>query len=1092
MKKKAFLIILFIFFLFSQSFANDTDLYILTQMMQQVPPDALIILDLSGSMRWTPAGEYLYIDPGWVAGHYDSQHHWIPAGNTYNCGDNVAYYPTDPTGGAHTTQCDMMNDILLGTQYPSTAQFQSMKIWGDSTCAGPYYSYNATGSSTSRTNCSKVALAKNGIFSFLDYDGSGTVDVNDENALNIRMGYMRFYNCTSPETTVNYNTGCNTLVDPLNTHYSKIYCNSGTSCTKSGTASSPSVSSEGAFGGTPLAASLNEGMLYLNGSKSGDPDAACRQKFVILITDGADTYACNGNGADSQTDQYERRRETVAKARALANAGYYVFVIGFGADMPYYQQNTLNWAAYYGNTSNPDQTHSITKMYTIPYGQLYPSGITQCNTSPTSKSSLDGHYYANTNDPGEMGISGYAFIVQNDAQLKDAITAIRNFIIAFIAQSSSYVAPVVPISQFQQTNSENRLYLAMFKPTTDTFWKGNIKKYGIATTDTSTLSVGDVIDANNQLAMTSQNTIKDTALSYWSSTTDGGEVEKGGVGGILLSRDLNGNPRQIYTYLGTNTNLTDPSNAFGASNSKITPATLNVSTTQEVQDIIKFVQGWDAWDWNKNGITNEKRDWVLGSFIHSRPLVIHYSDRDVIYAGADDGMLHAFDDATGNELWGFIPPKLLPNLRNFKNQLSLQNFVDGSPKAYIGKNQTILIFGERRGGNQYVALDVTYPLAPKFLWEINPNQIIYGIGTTSTDAYKELGQSWSTPILGQVKNGTDANGKPIGKWVAFIGGGYDTNQDSNSPSPSDASGNAVYVVDIMTGNQIWKYSNSNNSAMKHCIPSDIALVDVDGNGLIERLYVGDVGGQIWRFDIGDMSNTAGWTGKVIFTASGKIFYPPDVTLESDAGNYEMIFFGTGDREKPNDTSFVNTLYAIKDKNPATPLTESNDLVDVTQDLLQSNASQTDKVNLLNNLKTKNGWYIRLNQSPGESQNLGEKCDAAALVIGGALYFTTFTPSPASGVCTLGTGQGNVYILQYQTGNALFNLSISNDLGESQSTPILTVNDRSMSIGASMPSGIIITVIGSTIKGFGGVAGGVFSPQLPNIRTIVPINWKTVF
>ena len=81
------------------------------------------------------------------------------------------------------------------------------------------------------------------------------------------------------------------------------------------------------------------------------------------------------------------------------------------------------------------------------------------------------------------------------------------------------------------------------------------------------------------------------------------------------------------------------------------------------------------------------------------------------------------------------------------------------------------------------------------------------------------------------------------KWVAFIGAGYDTNQDSNTPSPSDTKGRAVYVVDVANGNLIWKYSYSDNSAMKYSIPGDITPIDVDGDGLIDRLYAGDVGGR---------------------------------------------------------------------------------------------------------------------------------------------------------------------------------------------------------------------------------------------------------
>jgi type IV pilus assembly protein PilY1 len=86
--------------------------------------------------------------------------------------------------------------------------------------------------------------------------------------------------------------------------------------------------------------------------------------------------------------------------------------------------------------------------------------------------------------------------------------------------------------------------------------------------------------------------------------------------------------------------------------------------------------------------------------------------------------------------------------------------------------------------------------------------------------------------------------------------------------------------------------------MKYCIPSDIARVDINGDGKIDRLYVGDVGGQLWRFDIGN-PDTSKWTGKILFDSNPgeslkrKVFYPPDVSLEK--GHYEMIFFGTGDQ-----------------------------------------------------------------------------------------------------------------------------------------------------------------------------------------------------
>jgi len=1169
MKKLVYLSLLLIFLIpFSHAFANDTDLYILTQMMQQVPPDALILLDLSGSMSDPPWGSGLYYDPGACT-------KW-----TNNCGDNIAYYPTNAspnTSACSSSGAKYSNTSCTGPFYqnnthsgythncgssvPSTLYFNpgtcktwthncgdnvayyttnispytsecdnsnNNATWGDSACLGPFYQSSGTGHTT---NCSssKLTLAKKAVFNFLDADNGtntgtpdGIINSNDQAYLKIRMGYMRYYNCgsssteakTYPETdTSSYSSGCNTLIYPLNTAYSTIYCNS-TSCTQSSSGSGTCVAKEQASGGTPLADALLEAKYYFDYTKSQDNNSACRQKFVILITDGDDTYACGNNGNEGQTIQYMGRREVVAQARQLANAGYYVFVVGFGASMPAYLQNTLNWAAYYGKTKNTDATQSINQMYTIPYGQIYPAGVSQCMNSAYTDGGLVGgyeYYYANVNDPGQCGISGYAFIAQNESQLDDAITNIRNFIINLIAESTSYVAPVVPISQYQSTSSENSMYLGMFEPTTTTMWNGNIKKYGIASTTTPTIPIGTMLDATGAPALEpNSSTIKSTAESYWSTSADGGNVEAGGVGALLLASNLNS--RNIYTYMGTSTDLTNSSNAFSKTNAAITPTSLGLTSTDTTDrnSLIDFIHGYDSYSWNSSwtNCTNpvgpgNPRCWILGAFIHSRPVVIHYGTQDVIYAGSNDGMLHAFDNATGNELWAFIPRDLLQNLNNFSNSLtSLQIFVDGAPKAYVNSvynangsiqsvTQAILIFGERRGGNTYTALDVTSPSKPKFLWSISP----------STTGYSELGQSWSTPILGQIKNGSGT------KWVAFIGGGYDAAHEDTTPAGTDASGRAIYVVDITNGNLIWSYSHSNDPNMKYCIPSDITPISVYGDGLIERLYVGDVGGQMWRFNIGDMSNTNSWTGKRIFIASntgtsgagssGKIFYPPDVTFETNKGQgtYDMLFFGTGDREKPNDTPsndtywLNNRLYAIKDydTNPpvSLPFYESN-LSDVTSDVLQSSsATQTAKTTVLNNLKSDMGWFIQLNQSTGESPNPGEKCDASAVVLNGTAYYTTFTPTPVNTQtsCALGTGQGYVYILQYQTGNSIIDLNQDN---------ALTVTDRSMSIGAGIPSGIVITVINGIVTGYGGVAGGVFSPALTINNSIVPLDWRIVF
>jgi hypothetical protein len=1040
MAMKKFLIpILFIFLIIPvlPVLALDTDIYILTYEQIQVQPDALLILDLSGSMRWTPAGETMYIS------------------TSQSCGTNVAYYNNNDS--PHTKACDI-------------DPYGTVPKYSNETCTGPFY---RTARTDYTTDCSRLEIAKRAIHGVLDDDGDNDIDTDDEASLNVRFGYMRFYD--GNDTAGNYNSGNIRLIKGIGTHYSEIMT---------------SVNGASANSGTPLASSLNEAKLYLNAHKAEDTAKDCRQKFAILITDGADTYACGGSGSESQSDQYKRRRETVAKAKALADAGYKVFVVGFGADMPYWLRNTLNRAAYYGGTKNSRDTQSGDPT------AYNPASVTYCQNSSTFRPNptlYPNHYAATSNDPGELSLTGYAFLATSAEELGLSIKAIAKYIADLNRESTAYVAPVVPISQMEKTSAGNRMYLGMFKPSDRSFWKGNIKKFGIATEDSGYIKIGDIIDQNGNLVMNDANQIRcDStycASSYWSLEPDGEEVEKGGLGAILLQRDFSANPRKIYTYFGNN-NLTHDTNAFRLSNAAVTPELLAASDSTERDNIINFIHGFDAYDWYgpcgeagpdpgeeiPDGRTDLKRCWVLGAFIHSRPLILHYEqDQSTIFVGGNDGMLHAFDDATGEELWAFIPPNLLPRLKNLNGPL-IEFFVDGSPKVYTERDSSgnltkaILIFGQRRGGNYYTALDVTNRLAPTFLWKISP----------STSGFAELGQTWSTPQIGKIKNGLGE------KWVVFIGAGYDTNQDFIPVVSPDSKGRAVYVVDVLTGNLIWKYSYQENNEMRYCIPSDISRVDTNGDGKIDRLYVGDVGGRIWRFDIGDAGNTGSWTGKIIFTGQGKIFYPPDVTLENDAGIYEMLFFGTGDRENPRgELDITNRLYAVKDMNPSSPLTESG-LEDVTTDELQDpNTTAERKAEILANLRSKKGWLIRLDQY------LGEKCLASPLTFYGGVYYTTFAPSmdSPSDICYLGVGKGILYIVDYKTGNAVFNLDATND---TDGVETIKRSDRSKVIGAAIPSGAIITIIGGRAAGYIGVGGGVHIPELIKKKSLVPLNWRIVF
>ncbi|MGD0623158.1 MAG: PilC/PilY family type IV pilus protein [Thermodesulfobacteriota bacterium] len=804
------------------------------------------------------------------------------------------------------------------------------------------------------SGCSKLAMAKNAIFAILDDNGDGTINSTDETSLRIRIGYMRYYNCNSDESPLNYSSGCNTLIvaipsaDPPPFSSPSTYSNIWSK-----------VNAENANGGTPLASALNEAKLYLDAHKAADSGSACRQKFVILITDGEDTLACNGDGTETQSDQYKRRKASVAAANALNQAGYKVFVIGFGAKMPTVLQNTLNWMAYYGGTNNPSVTDSGNK-----------SAITPSSNACAVDSS---------NDPGNSNLSGYAFIATDPNSLSDALSRAFNYI------SNSRVSFTASTVAAFRTTAENFLYQASFQPINgDPFWLGHIQKYNI----NSDGSVGSMV---------------------WDA------------GSLLQSRGYSN--RKIFTLIsGAVVPFSDSSGTFSPSGQGKTY--LGVGTGDQAQAIVQYIEG-NYPSYNPDG-------WYLGDIFHSSVMSIgspspYFTDiyspqafanfqsnnasrEKIVLVGANDGQFHAFSASDGSEKWSFIPPNQLPRLAFIAHQkepttLTHKYFVDGGTSAadiWLGSGDgktksssdwhTLLVFGEGKGVRDstnkypnyqwsssstcdsqnpssdftkaydsshqyycgYYAFDVTNTSAnpPVFKWHLN-----FPIGGPQTQQY--LGEPWSKMAIGRVKiSGSE-------KWVGFIGGGYATEADR---------GKGFFVVDLSDGHVLWSYTKANNSSMDYVIPASPAIVDTDLDGFIDTAYVGDLGGNMWRFKFCKQTDTScdtgSWNGGLLFQASsGRPIYTAAAVARDSSSLW--IFWGTGDKEIPLSTSGTDKFFGIKDNDRTTTYTISN-----LQDISTAGTTYSDP--------SKNGWYITL-------AGTGEKDLADPTVFGGIVMFTTYTP-----------------------------------------------------------------------------------------------------
>jgi type IV pilus assembly protein PilY1 len=358
---------------------------------------------------------------------------------------------------------------------------------------------------------------------------------------------------------------------------------------------------------------------------------------------------------------------------------------------------------------------------------------------------------------------------------------------------------------------------------------------------------------------------------------------------------------------------------------------------------------------------------------------------------------------------------------------------DGNP-GISGSEKVILLFGMRRGGDTLYALDVTDRSNPQVLWKVN----------SSTTGFSRLGQTWSPPVTAKVQ--VDATIRN----VALFGGGYDDAEDATAFRSADSRGNAVYMVDALTGELLWRASggtgnNLNLSAMTHAIPAGLRVLDLDLDGLADRMYVGDMAGQVWRFDIhnGQPASSlvdggvfaslggAAVTAPVPDSAARRFFATPDVArIVASNRAYLSINIGSGHRAHPLDTATDDQFFALRDYKVLDTIATASypapiqvtDLVDITGDLAPTIAYNAP------------GWRLRLDLSAGE------KVMTESLTFDNVVLFTSFTPGGQGDACVAAGGLNRLYLVSARDGAPVTNLDGSLNPDGSPDTA-LTADDR---------------------------------------------------
>lgn len=481
---------------------------------------------------------------------------------------------------------------------------------------------------------------------------------------------------------------------------------------------------------------------------------------------------------------------------------------------------------------------------------------------------------------------------------------------------------------------------------------------------------------------------------------------------------------------------------FATTNSALTWQHLGLASGAERSDVINWVHG--------DGRANR-----LGDIYHSSPVVVGPPTEDlpdesfnafrlrpevanrpkVVFVGTNDGVMHAFvaEDVTitegphagqtyraGDELWGFVPPAVYQRLNAART--SHVATVDGTPvvkdvffnrtpgqTAEAGSYRTVLLFGLRAGGNAYLALDVTDPIEPEFLWQFS---------------HAQMGETYATPSLGQVLV-EDASGGireiamvvlPGGSGIdrstgvcggvgvgstgcATRGKGRPTNVDGTTTARSnlrcwDARGRALYFLDPGSG-EVLTYLD--DRAFNAPMTGGVSFFTGDVGTIATRGYVTDADGVIWRLDFSnpeprnwdaDPFHDVFWDGA---GGDGQPAYFAPILTTDDQGRVVVI----------QATGNVDALDSIAYSNRVVSITENLDY-GATGELLDVGGT----VN----------WEIRLAQ--------GEQVTGPLELFAGKVYFGSFlSTNDPTNACAF--GQSKIWGVEY----------LLNEVSAAQPTPV---------------------------------------------------------
>ena len=487
--------------------------------------------------------------------------------------------------------------------------------------------------------------------------------------------------------------------------------------------------------------------------------------------------------------------------------------------------------------------------------------------------------------------------------------------------------------------------------------------------------------------------------------------------------------------------------------SKLTAADLTLLKNKSYADQLTYLKTKDA-----------AKGYQLGSIIHSSPILLTQKgviidsnesvDRDdYVLFGTTQGVLHVVKSGTqntqitngsavaedsGTEVFSFVPKEMLDTQKaGFFESMAMSKDMGGfyygvdgpwtvhtvyEPNFY---NSTVagatverdglqvkadsklshqyVYGGLRMGGRSYYALNLSDIAKPKLMFHIDP-------ASATSGALSHMGESWSKPMLAYIK----WNGQR--KLVMIVGGGYDRQYEAPTftNTTGNVKGNGVYIFDAENGKLLWwGSSNAANkdgiatggaettiSDMVNSIPSRVKTVDRDGDGLVDHLYVGDLGGKVFRIDLNPNHKAADSKKKFVLNAftfadakepnknPPRFYEAPTFTMHTNpAGKkFAVVSMATGDRSSPlkSDSSAVDMILGFHDSGVTANTIVANATITLTgmNQIYATNASTTGTF----------GWYYKLPISSVGGKSYQARGLSEGIALDGDLYYSVFDPS----------------------------------------------------------------------------------------------------